>query len=293
MMTVSIIDADLLRNLPLPQPAAGSKEERGRVCILGGSREVPGAVLLAAMGAMRAGAGKLQIATVESRAASLAIAIPEALVIGLQETPAGGVQAGAIGSIAARWSNSHAMLVGPGMVEDQDTHQILQFLLDSIGEAILVVDAGALPQITDLGENLRQHAGRIIITPHAGEMAKLLGVDKDAVEADPTSAALGLTEEFSLIVIMKGSNTVITAPNGVWRYEGGGVGLATSGSGDVLAGIVAGLAARGTKPEAAAMWGVFLHGEAGSRLSAQVGPLGFLAREIPPLIPKLMSETGS
>ena len=293
MTAIPIIDADLLQTLPLPQPTAGSKEERGRVCIIGGSREVPGAVLLAAMGALRAGAGKLQVATVESRAASLAIAMPEALVIGVQETPAGGVQAGAIDSMAARWSNSHAMLVGPGMVEEQDTHQILKFLLDSIGEAILVVDAGALPQITDLGGNLHLHAGRIIITPHAGEMANLLGVNKDVVEADPTSAALQLTEDFGLIVIMKGSQTVITAPNGVWRYEGGGFGLATSGSGDVLAGIVAGLAARGTKPEAAAMWGVFLHGEAGSRLSTRVGPLGFLAREIPDLIPKLMSETGS
>jgi NAD(P)H-hydrate repair Nnr-like enzyme with NAD(P)H-hydrate dehydratase domain len=121
-------------------------------------------------------------------------------------------------------------------------------------------------------------------------MANLLGVDKATVEADPTSAASRLTEEFGLIVIMKGGQTVITAPDGIWRYEGGGVGLATSGSGDVLAGIVAGLAARGAQPVAAAMWGVFLHGEAGARLTTEVGSLGFLAREIPDLIPNLMSQ---
>jgi hydroxyethylthiazole kinase-like uncharacterized protein yjeF len=291
MMDMQIIDARLLKALPLPQPAEGSKEERGRVCIIGGSKEVPGAVLLAATGAMRAGAGKLQIVTVESRAEALAVAMPEALVIGLPETPAGGLRAGPVASVGSRWSGTHALLVGPGMMEEQDCHEILTSLLDSSGEAVIIVDAGALPQITEVGELLRQRAGRVIITPHSGEMANLLGVAKEVVDADPTSAALRLTDEFGLIVVMKGSRTVITAPDGVWRYEGGGVGLATSGSGDVLAGVITGLAARGATPIVAAMWGVYLHGEAGAQLVKKVGPLGFLAREIPDPIPKLMSET--
>jgi hydroxyethylthiazole kinase-like uncharacterized protein yjeF len=291
MMSVQIIDAHLLRYLLLPQPAEGSKEERGRVCIIGGSKEVPGAVLLAALGAMRAGAGKLQIVTVESRAGALAVAMPEALIIDLPETPAGGLQSEPVACVASRWATTHALLVGPGMVEEQDCHAILKSLLDSGSEAVIVIDAGALPRITELGESLHKRTGRVIITPHAGEMANLLGVDKAGVEADPTSAASRLTQEFGLIVIMKGSQTVITAPDGIWRYEGGGVGLATSGSGDVLAGIVAGLAARGANPVAAAIWAVFLHGEAGAQLATKVGPLGFLAREIPDLIPKLMSET--
>ncbi len=82
----------------------------------------------------------------------------------------------------------------------------------------------------------------------------------------------------------------VTAPDGIWRYEGGGVGLATSGSGDVLAGIITRLAARGTQPVTAAIWGGFLHGQAGSHLAQKVGPLGFLAREISDCIPKLMIE---
>ncbi|WP_075293206.1 NAD(P)H-hydrate dehydratase [Pararhizobium arenae] len=290
MTAITPIDAHLLANLPLPLPAEGGKEERGRVCLVGGSREVPGAILLGALGALRAGAGKLQIATVESRAAALAIAMPEALVIGFPETSAGGLDSRRFASMASRWSSSHAVLVGPGMVEECDSHEILKCILDNCGEAVIVVDAGALPQITDLGVRLHRLAGRVIITPHSGEMANLLGVQKEVVEADPTSAALSLTEKFGLVVIMKGSKTVVTAPEGMWRYEGGGVGLATSGSGDVLAGVVAGLAARGAKPVVAAIWGVFLHGEAGCQLSIKVGPLGFLAREIPDLVPKLMSE---
>ena len=92
MMNFQIIDSNMLTSLPLPQAAEGSKEERGRVCIIGGSTEVPGAVLLAALGAMRAGAGKLQIVSAESRAGALAVAMPEALVISLPETPNGGLQ---------------------------------------------------------------------------------------------------------------------------------------------------------------------------------------------------------
>lgn len=289
-MDVQLIDKNLLKQLPLPQPAEGSKEERGRICIIGGSREVPGAVLLASLGAMRAGAGKLQIVTVESRAGALAMAMPEALVIDLPETPAGGLQSGALAGIASRWSGTAALLVGPGMVEEPDCHEILKCVLNNKDGAALVVDAGALSQILELGDSLRQHAGRVIITPHAGEMANLLGVDKEVVEADPKAAASRLTKEFGLVVIMKGSQTIITAPNGTWCYKGGGVGLATSGSGDVLAGIIAGLAARGTDPVNAAIWGVYLHGEAGSQLAKDVGPLGFLAREIPDCIPRLMIE---
>jgi hydroxyethylthiazole kinase-like uncharacterized protein yjeF len=288
MMDVKIIDADLLKTLPLPQPAEGSKEERGRVCIVGGSREVPGAVLLAASGAMRAGAGKVQIVTVASRAGAIAVAMPEALVIDVLETPAGGLKSEPVVSTASRRVNAQAMLVGPGMVEEPECHEILKCLLDGKGEAVMVIDAGALPQIMELGDSLRKRFGRVIITPHAGEMANLLGIDKEVVEADPASAALRLTEELGLVVVMKGGQTIITAPGGNWRYEGGGVGLATSGSGDVLAGIIAGLAARGTEPAIAAIWGVFLHGEAGSQLAQTVGPLGFLAREIPGLIPQLM-----
>ena len=289
-MEMQTITKALLQDLPLPQPDEGSKEKRGRVCIVGGSREVPGAVLLAALGAMRAGAGKLQIITVESRAGFVAVAMPEALVIDVSETPAGGLQSLSVASNASRWANTNALLIGPGMVEEPECHDILSCVLDGDDEAVIVVDAGALPRITELEDSLRKRSGRVIITPHAGEMANLLGVDIEVVEADPAAAASRLTEDLGLIVVMKGSQTIITAPDGTWRFEGGGVGLATSGSGDVLAGIIAGLAARGAKPVDAAIWGVFLHGEAGSQLAEKIGWIGYLAREIPDLIPHLMSE---
>jgi hydroxyethylthiazole kinase-like uncharacterized protein yjeF len=132
-----------------------------------------------------------------------------------------------------------------------------------------------------------------ILTPHAGEMAGLLGIEKERVQADPIGTARRAAEHFRSIVALKGAETVIASPSGeVWCNRTGNVGLATSGSGDTLSGIIAGLAARGADPAQATVWGVYLHGAAGDRLATRVGPLGFLARELLAEIPALMAELG-
>jgi len=120
MISPEIIDSALLRKRPLPWPTEGSKEHRGQVTILGGSREVPGAVLLAGLSALRSGAGKLQVATVESCAGQLGYMLPEALIIALRETRAGGLHRSSSKVFASRASDSHAILLGPGMLEDED-----------------------------------------------------------------------------------------------------------------------------------------------------------------------------
>ena len=131
---------------------------------------MPGAVLLAALGAMRARAGKLQIVSAESRAGALAVAMPEAF----GHQPARNAKWGVSSvrpfqSSASRWADANALLVGPGMVEEPDCHEILKCLLDTANAANIVVDAGAFPRITELGDSLCKRVGRIIITPHAGE----------------------------------------------------------------------------------------------------------------------------
>jgi len=120
-------------------------------------------------------------------------------------------------------------------------------------------------------------------------MASLLGVEKDAVEASPAELALGAAGQFGAVVVLKGATSWIATPEGaVYRYDGGNVGLATSGSGDTLAGIVAGLAARGAPPLNAVIWGVHLHGSAGRALARRMGQIGFLARELLAEIPPLL-----
>lgn len=253
-----------------------------------------GAVLLAGIAALRCGAGKLQIATVESRAIQLGYMLPEALVISLRETKAGGVHRSLSKMFARRAAEAHAILIGPGMVEDDDADVFLADVLSNEPVAnTIVVDAGALPNIRTHAKSLRPWLGRVILTPHAGEMANMLGVERATVEAQPLEAAQQLTAELGAVVIMKGSETFVSAPSGIWHYQGGGVGLATSGSGDVLAGAVAGLSARGASAIEASLWGVYLHGEAGAQLTKTIGPLGFLAREIADVFPRLMDAAKS
>ena len=120
-------------------------------------------------------------------------------------------------------------------------------------------------------------------------MAGLMKMDRAAVEADPAGVATRAAETFGTIVVLKGARTYIASPAGQLAVcVAGNVGLATSGSGDVLSGVIAGLAARRTEPFAAAAWGVFLHAKAGDRLATKIGPLGYLARELLDEIPNLM-----
>ncbi|MGU3667717.1 NAD(P)H-hydrate dehydratase [Methylobacterium sp. A49B] len=291
-MTHSSLTAAALKAHPLPVPHEGSKDERGSALVIGGSASVPGAALLAGVAALRAGAGKLKIATVGCAATGLALAVPEAMVVGLPETPEGGVDAARAAEGLRRIATGcDALLVGPGMVEDGPTAALALELLDALPSATFILDASAICGLAPHAAEVARHQGRAVITPHAGEMAQLLDRSRQAVEADPLDAALAAAELLRAVVVMKGARTWIVDPQGErWLYEGGGVGLATSGSGDVLAGIVVGLLARGVGPLQAALWGVFLHGEAGRRLTATVGPVGFLARELPGAVPGLLRE---
>lgn len=281
----------LLRGMPLPRPDEdGDKDRRGQVMVVAGSVEVPGAALLAGIAALRAGAGKLQMATARSVAVPLGLAVPEALVIGLPETPDGGIAPEAGAELARRARRCGAVLVGPGMTNGAESAALTGVLLDRLDGPALVLDAAALKGLTDSRERLHRHAGRAVITPHAGEMASLLGIEREAVATDPRGTARRAAALLQVVVVMKGPCTEIVTPQGeAWRYSGGTVGLATSGSGDTLAGLVAGLLARGATPLQAAVWAVHLHGEAGNRLTRRHGPLGFLARELLAEVPGIMA----
>jgi hydroxyethylthiazole kinase-like uncharacterized protein yjeF len=131
----------------------------------------------------------------------------------------------------------------------------------------------------------------VVITPHAGEMATLLGIPRRAVMADLVGSAREAASLLQAVVTLKCATTHIVSPQGdAWFFDEGNVGLATSGSGDTLAGIIVGLLARGASPLQAAIWGVYLHGEAGNRLSRTHGHVGFLARELLDAIPRIMAD---
>lgn len=275
----------LLARWPLPSTdAAADKERRGHVLVIAGSAEMPGAALLAATAALRAGAGKLTMAVPRSVAQGVALAMPEARVIALSEGRSGAISPDAALKLSSLGEGVSAVVVGPGMVGEAATAQFVRKLLPHFRQSVIVLDAYAMSAAQ--GARFDQP---IVLTPHYGEMAHLSGDTKEEVIANPLEYARSTADRSGACVALKGADTYLTEPHGVtYRFKGGTPGLGISGSGDTLAGIIAGIAARGAPALQASAWGVVLHAHAGQTLSRQQGPLGFLAREIPEQIPGLL-----
>lgn len=280
-----------LRRWPLPAVGGeGGKDARGCVLVIGGAPSMPGPVVLAATAAMRAGAGRLQIATAREIATAVGCAVPEALVHALPTSTAGALTARGQKTLLEAIARMNAIVLGPGLVGGAALPALGGAILRALdGEQVAVVDALALTRLAEREAQLRQLAGRLIVTPHAGEMAKLLDREREEIEADPLDAALTLARRWQAVVVMKGRETIITDGATAWLNRAGNEGLGISGSGDVLAGLIGGLAARGLPALAAACWGVALHARAGDVL-ARHGLLGYLARELAAEVPALMAK---
>lgn len=270
-----VITPQLLRGWPLPEPE-GDKDDRGTVLVVGGSRFTPGAVLLAGTAALRAGAGRLQLATTDDNAQALSIAVPEAKVVGLPATEGGSVDGDVPDHLLELARRADVVAIGPGLDDEDQTATLLRQVVGAVaGDALLVVDAYALGALGEHPELLGEHAGRTVLTPNVSEAGRLLGRELgDDLDAEAASVA----ERFGAVVTLFGH--VAEPGGGAWRDENADVGLGTSGSGDVLAGIVAGLLSRGADPAQAACWGTYVHAMAGQRLVTRMGRTGYLAREI-------------
>lgn len=276
-----------LARRPLPPIAGGDKDSHGQILIIAGSRDVPGAALLAAHGAMRCGAGKLQIAVPDDIAVPLGVAMPEAMVVGLPTARDGGLSRRSVAAAIDLAAEADAIVAGPGLTNNPASTRLAGDLCE-LGKP-LVLDAAMLRALPDRKAEARLADMPPILLPHAGEMASLLECDPEEVEADPLACGLACARRYHALVLVKGVQSHVVAADGrSWRYKGGGPGLGVSGSGDVLAGIVGGLLARGAPALDALLWGVWLHGEAGRRLGRSTGQVGYLAREIPGEIPDLL-----
>jgi hydroxyethylthiazole kinase-like uncharacterized protein yjeF len=286
------LDSSWLAAHPLPEPGSDTdKNSRGRVLVAGGSETVPGALRLTGEAALRAGAGKLQLATVAKAAMPLGMLVPEAAVFGLPVDDTGELAKEAGDVLCGYLERCDTLVLGPGMGAQAPAAAILEQVIAEPRSALsLVLDAAMIGAATDLVAAVHAHEGRIVLTPHPGEMVKLMRCDPARVEADPAGLAQEAARRFNATVLLKGPETWVACPReGLLRYPGGGSGLATGGSGDVLAGIIGGLMARGAPPRVAAAWGVWVHGEAGRRLAERIAPLGFIGRDLLGEIPRLLA----
>jgi ADP-dependent NAD(P)H-hydrate dehydratase len=297
-----LVTPTLLRGWPLPGGGSG-KDDRGSVLVIGGARMTPGAALLSGVAALRSGAGRLTLAVAESVAVQLAIALPESGVLGLPETPAGSVAGSGAATLADELESADAVLVGPGLDDKDEATALLRGMLAMPADGTpsgIILDAFALGSLPELEGELGPWADRLILTPNVTEAGILLGRDVDDLHRDVPE----LADKYQAVVSCQG---VIAAPrhggkdgggadqnaSGHWEITTGHSGLGTSGSGDVLSGIIAGLRARGTTNAQAACWGTHLHAAAGDRLASRLGGLGYLARELTEELPPLMMELSS
>lgn len=274
----------LLRSWPLPD-REGDKDARGAVLVVGGARATPGAAMLAGLAALRVGAGRLTLAVASSVGVGVAVALPETGVLALPETATGSVRGAPADVLGDELGRADVVLVGPGLDDPDGTRVVVDDVCAALPATTpVVLDAYALGVLPDLHDARRTLAGRLVLTPNTAEAARLL--DRD--DLGPADAAAAIADRYGAVVALSGH---VAAPDGgAWQSATGHSGLGTSGSGDVLAGAVCGLLAGGAELAHAACWGVALHTAAGDRLTAQVGPIGFLARELVDALPRVLLE---
>ena len=283
-----VVTPTLLREWALPAQD-GSKNARGRALIVGGSVANPGGVLLSARGAMRSGAGKIQMVVPDPVAVPLAVAMPESLVRGAPHDGAGHMTPGCADIVREYGGAVDATLLGPGMLDVANAVAVVDAVAGEL-RGTVVMDALALAWLTEDPARGKRFEG-LVVSPNEHELALTLGVEDEDVEGDPAAAALELAKRTGAIVASGSPSTYVACPDGrLWRVDEGNAGLGVSGSGDVQAGIVLGLCARGADPAQAAVWAAYLHGTIGGRMASRYGPGGYLAGELTGEIPQALLE---
>jgi hydroxyethylthiazole kinase-like uncharacterized protein yjeF len=285
------ITADFLRAMPLPRLGHETdKHARGHVLVFSGGDNVPGAALLVGESALRVGCGKVRVVATPLSAVSVAAALPEARLIAVSPNRAGEIPASCADELAEHIEQADCVIAGAGMIDQEEAGALAERLLRAETRA-LVLDAACVTGLRDRAHARARDPERVVMTPHAGELATLLGISIEEVRAEPARTGRDAARRYNCTIVVKGARTYVVTPDEpVLRHDGGCVGLATSGSGDVLTGAIGGLMARGLNARQGASWGVFAHGRAGATLSETIAPLGFLAREISGQLPGILAR---
>lgn len=273
--------------LPFPLPVRRSdfhKGNCGRLFIVAGSKGMTGAACLASRGALRSGAGLLTLGVPSSEQPIAAAKLTEAMTLPLKCAD-GVISQAAYRDILKFAQKSDAVVFGCGIGRSADISEILCRLVREY-EGVLVIDADGINALSENIDILKEKKCRIILTPHIGEMSRLSGADGKEILIDTQSAAAAFASEHGVTVALKCHRTVVANPDGeTYVNNTGNCGMATGGTGDVLAGVIGSLAAQGMLPYEAAADGVFLHGLAGDIAAAEKGVFGMLAGDLAEALP--------
>ncbi|MDP2935433.1 MAG: NAD(P)H-hydrate dehydratase [Dehalococcoidia bacterium] len=273
------------------RPLNAHKGSFGKALVVAGSLNFVGAAYLATMATLRVGAGLATLATPERVYPLVAGRLAEATYLPLPEAGPGVIAGDAVALVREEIPRYNVLLIGCGLGQRPATVWFVQRLLSTPLTLPMVVDADGLNALTKLAGWWKMLPHEAILTPHTGEMARLTGTEADEVSARRLELARDKAREWDKIVVLKGAHTVVASPDGraaisPWANPG----LATGGTGDVLAGAIAGLLAQGMRPFDAACSGVYLHGLAGEMVRQEMGEAGMLASDLLPLLPRAIMK---
>jgi NAD(P)H-hydrate epimerase len=272
------------------RPRDAHKGTFGTVGILAGSQGFTGAAYLTSMGAARSGAGLVRLLVAQSIYPILAEKCTEVMVAPIPEIAPGVAGHVSVSGVLRGLAGADAAVLGPGLGRDSSTRRLLEDVIPRI-QAPQVLDADALNLLSEHRALLLRLSDQIVLTPHPAEFSRLSGLEVSAVQADRPGVALRFARSWKKVVVLKGANTVVAAPDGRVSVERVATpSLASGGTGDVLAGVIGGFCAQGLSPFEAAVSAVHVHGLAGLTLEREVGLAGVLASDLLPEIPRVMER---
>jgi hydroxyethylthiazole kinase-like uncharacterized protein yjeF len=285
-INVELITHDWAGTMLPRRPLNSNKGTFGKIMTVAGSGNYIGAAYLACSSALRVGAGLVTLAAAASLPPVIASRLAEATYLPLPEEKPGIISPAAAAIVRRECAGYDIMLIGCGLGQDAATVKFVSALLGKKGLPRLVVDADALNIISKLPKWWQKLPGSAILTPHPGEMSRLCGLSVEQIQADRINTAIKFAGEWQKTVVLKGAYTVIAAPGGRCRVSPfANPGLASAGTGDILAGVIAGLAAQGLESFEAASLGVFLHGETGEQVKSEMGDTGMIASDLLQALP--------
>jgi len=275
---------DITGALPVRPPDA-HKWSCGAVAAVCGSTGLTGAAALTCISALRAGAGLVTLAVPRSLNTIMEVKLTEVMTLPVAETPGGSFSLKAAAGIKKLVEKADAVAIGPGLSLNTETQQLVRRLVPKLGKPT-VLDADGINAFAGKHKKIKGLDFPLVITPHAGELSRLTGIDKSAIVMERIDAARYVATELELVLVLKGAPTVVAEPQGaVYVIPTGNEGLATAGSGDVLTGVIAGFLAQGTDAIPAACCGAYVHGAAADMLRENMGHYGFLASDVQDMIP--------
>ena len=279
-VNAALMDQETAAALLPPRPAGAHKGNFGHLLVLGGSPGKSGAVCLAAMGGLRAGAGLVTAALPAGLNLVAETKLTAAMSHPLPETAAGGLSLQGEHAVGELIFNSRSVVIGPGLGQEEESRELARRLAVACARPLLV-DADGLNALAGRLEDISWRSPEVVLTPHPGEAARLLECNTQDILADRPAAARRLARLGKAVVVLKGARTLVATPRGeLWVNPTGNVLLASGGSGDVLSGVIGGLLGQGLNALEAALAGVYVHGLAANLASDEVGQRGLAAEEL-------------